>query len=485
MTKKPQTSEIPFPDTIPLDRTSLPAYIISDLHLSGGKGEDGKYRSTENFFYDEKFANFLRHIQDRQTGSKTLIVNGDFIDFIRLIDHPPRDQFPRWLEVLKKAGIQMAEEDLSVNEREIKFGLKTHEYKSVWKMDFVMSAHRKFFTALADFLQKGNKLVVIQGNHDMEFVWPAVRRIFVRNLMDLYSPKINAGQKKSLETRILFCRTGCFLGETVYVEHGNQYEKLTAAHQSFLPGEKELCLPIGSLINRYFLNKVEDLAPYMDNIRPVTAYVDSIFKNYPLRSLGTIIGYIPLTWEMMKKNYYWESLKLIGKLIKYSLFPVSLILLMALPSMVPAFKAWLAAVPVIGNYLATMSGGAVISILSFLLPFFWPSQSRKKDIQRGIKEIGEKYPGVKHMVLGHFHEPDMMLKDGLSYTNCGTWTPMIDVHNKLESETRFGVVLVDKGAGDTVKKPLLRQWSSCTGKLEQIILIESIASVPRGRRSKS
>ncbi len=80
------------------------------------------------------------------------------------------------------------------------------------------------------------------------------------------------------------------------------------------------------------------------------------------------------------------------------------------------------------------------------------------------------------MVLGHFHEPDVLIVNDVGYTNSGTWTPMIDVRNKLESENRFSVVMVETDSKGSIKKPYLRQWNPCTDKLEQIVLIESLSS---------
>src|SRR3989338_5490429 len=127
--------------------------IISDLHLN-----EGVNSPNEDFFYDEEFSRFLKSLKKKTK----LIINGDFVDFLQVVELPT-----------KTAGLRRSE---------IIYGLNTEEEKSVWKLRYVIHNHRIFFNALIDFVIKGNKIVIIKGNHDVEFFWPRVKQSFYQEL---------------------------------------------------------------------------------------------------------------------------------------------------------------------------------------------------------------------------------------------------------------------------------------------------------------
>src|SRR5258705_6703020 len=70
-------------------RVNTNVYVVSDLHLAAGKNANGNYTGTENFFADQAFASFLYHLLDKDAAKKKLlIINGDFIDFLRIRNYP-------------------------------------------------------------------------------------------------------------------------------------------------------------------------------------------------------------------------------------------------------------------------------------------------------------------------------------------------------------------------------------------------------------
>ena len=111
----------------------------------------------------------------------TLIINGDFIDFLRITDYPdsPRD-FNEWLQAIQLVDITNYANAESLNasiavEQKEGYGLKTNDFKSVWKLHVSTDGHVKIIEALADWLADGHKLIITKGNHDLEWFWPAVR----------------------------------------------------------------------------------------------------------------------------------------------------------------------------------------------------------------------------------------------------------------------------------------------------------------------
>jgi UDP-2,3-diacylglucosamine pyrophosphatase LpxH len=451
--------------------------VVSDLHLSGGQYfENGKYRATENFFYDEEFASFLKYLEKNQSEKPwKLIINGDFIDFLRLTECPTPKEYDYWQDILKDVGINMEIGDFDVSGRERDLGLKTHEYKSVWKMDFIGNAHPRVFKALAQFVDKGNKLVIIKGNHDAEFYWDKVRLKLKHLILNQLNLNPSDPKVQKLSEHIEICDKAYILENKIYIEHGHQYEKITSIDKPTLGQGKndELTLPYGSFINRYLINKVELIAPFVDNIKPPTAYIDAIFKNYPIRSIKILLKYVPLAWEILKKHYWLETMKLLLKIVKYSLIPLAIIFLVLLPSLYSPFKIWLSSIPLIGRFLADVKIGGVISLIFFVMPFILPTIMRKDLVGPAIRKITSQYPGLTHVILGHFHSPDQRKYGSCSYYNSGCWTPVIDLEEKLRDSVNFCLILIDKKEDGGFQEPLLRQWNNCSGRLEKIVLIET------------
>ena len=68
-------------------RSSRHTAIVSDLHLCEAEPVNPKFPlwkkfKTRQFFYDDVFANFLTHVQEKAKGEPVeLVLNGDIFDF--------------------------------------------------------------------------------------------------------------------------------------------------------------------------------------------------------------------------------------------------------------------------------------------------------------------------------------------------------------------------------------------------------------------
>ena len=209
--------------------------IMSDLHLSAGIGIDGNYSGTEDFFADAGFVGSLESLGGAAERKTILVINGDFVDFLRVTALPdaPND-FEEWLAVLERLGITPPEDlKRSIDDKEREYGLKTHEYKSIWKLSTVMKGHPEVFTALAGWLLDGNSLVIVKGNHDLEWYWPGVRHYLRLALADriLAMDPDSEGIDAVLRTRVLplvyFVDDSITLTATFYIEHGHTLDKYT------------------------------------------------------------------------------------------------------------------------------------------------------------------------------------------------------------------------------------------------------------------
>src|SRR5215510_2248359 len=78
---------------VPISSEGADVFVVSDLHLAAGKRADGRYCGTENFFSDSSFRRFLTYAHGTCERRKALLViNGDFIDFLRIIEGPCTDE---------------------------------------------------------------------------------------------------------------------------------------------------------------------------------------------------------------------------------------------------------------------------------------------------------------------------------------------------------------------------------------------------------
>jgi UDP-2,3-diacylglucosamine pyrophosphatase LpxH len=136
-----------------------------------------------------------------------LVIAGDFVDFVGMSISPPRDGARTVLDA-----------------DDVLLGLGNAEEHSTYKLRCVARRHGVVFEALAKFVAAGNTLVVVRGNHDVDFHWPTVQDEFIRQL-STYAP-IRRGQVE-FEAWFYYER------DRVYVEHGHQYDRY-CSHEHLL-----------------------------------------------------------------------------------------------------------------------------------------------------------------------------------------------------------------------------------------------------------
>ncbi len=268
--------------------------VVSDLHLSegrlpiepaasGGTLPDGagRFSRNEDFFFDEQFERFLAWYRDRPGERRWhLVINGDFLDFLQVI------------EVQGERG----------GER----GLGTGPGETVRKLEQVAKGHWIFFEALAGFVNAGHAVTIVRGNHDVELHYPDVqqrlRELLVRAYQDRARRDLEYARRPTRglvgETTVRFADWFYYEEKLLWIEHGNQYEgensfkywlaPLLPADRNGKPRE-EIDLPLGSFFVRYFFNRVEETAPFADNVKPATRFVWWLFSRHPATALRFVL----------------------------------------------------------------------------------------------------------------------------------------------------------------------------------------------------
>jgi hypothetical protein len=223
--------------------------IVSDLHLSTGYNRrTGTYSRREDFFYDAAFARFLDYLRGRDASGDRLrlVILGDLFDFLQV----------------DPAGPHKTPQDLDRSDTMTRA-----------RMDTILQGHPLFFQALGRFVATGIPLEVVPGNHDIEMIRASTQQYFKQLLAQA------AGDPKAAEGVTVYPWI-YYVPGLLYAEHGQQYDKINSFATVLQPYEPREPLdpdaidqPLGSYFVEYLFNRVEDVDPFADNIKPPTRYL--------------------------------------------------------------------------------------------------------------------------------------------------------------------------------------------------------------------
>ena len=151
------------------------------------------------------------------------------------------------------------------------YGLGFGERQSQKKLERVITRHQAVFGALAEFVKAGNELIIVTGNHDVEFNYPAVQKTLVEWLCGLACGVGAADEARdAFAQRILFCPWFYYREDLIYVEHGHQYDEYCSFDYLLHPatakrgGKKSrLALSVAHMGMRYFANQLPHYDPHM------------------------------------------------------------------------------------------------------------------------------------------------------------------------------------------------------------------------------
>lgn len=246
--------------------------VISDLHLCEQEATHPKYPlwkkyKTEEFFFDEIFRAFLKELEQKSQGETIeLILNGDIFDFDSVTDLPDSPTYRiTWLERRR--------------------GLHPQAEKSMHKIEKILADHPVWVRALREFIVKGNRVIFIIGNHDLELHFLEVQNAITKAL------DLTDEQKTYVRFNEWFYISN---GDTL-IEHGNQYDPYCMAQDPVNPfiqrfNRIEVRVPFGNLATRYMINGMGFFNPHVDTnfIMSAKEYV-VFFYRYMLRAQPLIL----------------------------------------------------------------------------------------------------------------------------------------------------------------------------------------------------
>lgn len=432
-----------------------PRFIISDLHL--GEGQQSRLEDFDTQTA-ESFVSFFHEVSSM--GGVKVIINGDFIDFPQVIlgtmSTPPQ-----------------------------RF-LGTTEAESTLRLQKVIAGHPEEFNALKNFLAvQDNELLLIPGNHDVDFAWNRVLRTFMKRI---------GATPKNFKFGMVYKEAG------VYVTHGHQYSD-----------DNQIDVPVNFTFNRlnscwgthfvkHFFNQVEDRYPLLDNARPmwkvaltailhgellVTGQFAAEFlmflKNFrvPLKDYARSAA---LGWKPKTRTLRQKDVETLTSEIKIDALRVRLQELRGNPDFRRGFDSVLQELDdtqwerVFSSY-----GNTEHELLGFLQqdtelrPRSRSLFSRKDNYQQAAEFIARYHRGTCAVIMGHTHrgadtkELHVEGKDRtFLYFNTGTWTKSYDIPwwklprlEKLDDPKLYvpssGVVRCT-GAGDNLDIKYFKNW---------------------------
>lgn len=505
---------------VPLPTGGDDVFVVSDLHIAAGRNAAGTFRGTENFFADDSFARFLEHaLEVKKSSAAILILNGDLFDFLRVTEYPgktaaPRlttkirdalkrrpleagsrptgddaDTFARWSSALGRVGIGRTpgELEVSISDRERTYGLGTEEFKSVYKLMRIQTGHPVFFAALSRWMEGGHRIVVVKGNHDLEWYWLGVRNYFRLAIADGIAARakrrdINGVLKKTVLPNITFIDDALLVDRTIYLEHGHRYDRFSMVLDGpTLPrNPRQINIPFGSFFNRYLINRIELFYPFLDNVRPGTNLLPVLVReNFPL-ALRVLFQHIPFMIRVLstRPRYVWFMF--------HSVFWT--LLALAVPLLVPLIFAPGILADVsgsIGTGGGTGIAGAIITagrnvgllILSYLLARFvaWYQLEEPSSLEpyAAVRAAGA---GFAIMAMGHTHNPgESLLEGGCRFYNTGTWIPIIESSSAAVREDRtytFLHITREKGGAPRAEGGMLQRWNDDALRGEPLVVVD-------------
>jgi UDP-2,3-diacylglucosamine pyrophosphatase LpxH len=403
--------------------------LISDLHL----GSHLKRKSRGEYVHlaeriEEVFPSFLAHYRAR--GGWDLVINGDFIDF--------------W--------------NMEVGEAR---GRRDPEQVAVERLHAVFDAYPAVEEALVRFLEAGNGVVFVTGNHDAELLYPRVRGALASRLEGALGCDESAVIRTGI-TRVQDVRPGrvrfvpWFLLEEggVWIEHGHLFDAACSTDAALSPTRHgRLVKSIAEVATRSFSNLMPEIdydAPdrwgAIDYARWATArglrFVLRVVFLY-LRMIGRMLALWARAGRVDRagRRRHEDRLQRIAANSGLQMSTLTALEAMAPPPdsvsvggllSVSALDILLgAAVPLLllpaiatATNLPIVPAIAVGAVGSALVAWRLAGRKRRRDVAGDMLDVAARVgatTGVPLVLMGHSHHGTLERRGSVVYGNSGSW----------------------------------------------------------------
>jgi UDP-2,3-diacylglucosamine pyrophosphatase LpxH len=467
--------------------------LFSDVHLGADLVHhvrpQARERHTTPTATDRDLAAMLDWYREHRDPKRPwcLVIAGDLVDFIGMSIAPLPDQ-----------PLQTA-----LNDEERMHGLGSAPDHAAWKMRAVAERHALVFDGLARFVAEGHHLVLVRGNHDVDFHWEDARDAFVEAVVDrLPSVAGEPAARAEVATRIQFCPWFYYVEGLLYVEHGHQFDAVCNYPHLLAPLQAADPSRLHWSLSDWLLRAVARPTPGLGTDgHEGRTMLDYVRFAWSLGVLGALrLGYRYAHALAMAlrtcQQVLGESARTLreehergmAKVARAMRVPLDVVKAVAAMWPRPVASGWLGivrnafldrlgagalaclAVPLL--LLLGLPVGWVLSVLVGLLGgmvgfLLWSARQRVREVdaasslRRAAGRIAELVP-ARFVVMGHTHKPVLeRLSEAATYVNLGNWA-VDDLDGDAAEAPRTHLVL---RFVDGVPQAEFCRWDSVRGPL--------------------
>jgi UDP-2,3-diacylglucosamine pyrophosphatase LpxH len=414
--------------------------LLSDVHLGSDLVQRVRPWALEQWLtetpdIDAPLRALLDHYRTRPSGRPlTLVLAGDFLDLVGVC-----------------IGSDGAPLKTPLNREEEAHGLGSAADHVVRKLEAIAARHHEVFRALARFLEAGNRLVVVRGNHDIELHWHAARATFVRAVLQHASEAL----RPQLAARIQICPWFFHVPGLLYVEHGHEFDATCSYGDPLMPtcprDPRRIRASAFSVLLRQVARPTRGLSSVSYGYVGMGAYVGLLYKlglrgsvgiaeRYWRASLRLLREGIPVTDVGKRRLRRAEAAlrrfarthgisaerlndlrALYARPTTHS--PLEVARLLYLDRML-AGAAALACVTAAGasaGPVAAVYGTSAALLSAYAAIGLHSNQAPHESLKQGAHQIARMFD-ARWVVMGHTHAPvNEALDQGKTYVNLGSW----------------------------------------------------------------
>ncbi len=195
--------------------------LLSDIHLGSDLVPHVRPWATTSWLLedaevDAQLVSLLDHHRLPHDANRPwcLVIAGDFLDLVGVsISAPARPMHTPPTREEERHGLGSAADHV------------------VHKVHAIATRHASVFRALSRFVEAGNSLVIVRGNHDVELHWRAAQRALVDSIV-AHAP---ASARPVLADRIEICPWFFAVDGLLYVEHGHEFDAMCSYGDPLMP----------------------------------------------------------------------------------------------------------------------------------------------------------------------------------------------------------------------------------------------------------
>jgi UDP-2,3-diacylglucosamine pyrophosphatase LpxH len=466
--------------------------LFSDVHLGADLVQHARpwtvSRLRQVLRIDRELSAMLDHYRQHAEPGRPwqLIIAGDLVDFMGM-SIAPRDDHPL---------------ETPLTEEERLHGLGSTRDHAALKMRAVAERHALVFEKLAQFVAEGHSLMLVRGNHDVDFYWETARAAFVEALVARAGDAVAEPEARAaFEQRVDFRHWFYYVEGLLYVEHGHQYDETCAYDNVLAPlsprDPKRIAYSFSDILMRYVVHPTRGMGNSGHDGKTMVHYVQMAFAMGLHGALALGGRYWRAAMVMLRacrehlsehghavRQEHERHLHELGERLRLSLDKLRALSALSARPVTLGFRAILRSLFL--DLAAAMTGSTLLIALLLLtgaIPigyvaplavalgsgiYVWMKSSRVIDqcaaLRRGAARVAELFP-ARFVVMGHTHAPLMEpLAGGATYVNLGGWAeddldaPTEGQHEPNAPRTHL-VIRHENGE----PRAELRRWCSLNG----------------------